>query len=68
MALKILVSDTGTSHGNNMKTNILSFSSGSTVDVYVSSFANGVTYAINNGYNGICRATTGLSDYRIETV
>jgi len=67
MALKIIVSDVETTHANNCKNHILAICPTATVDVRIESFAASVDYAIANGYHGISRSTTGLSDYRIET-
>ena len=66
--MKILVSDSNAGHAATMEANILSICPTADVDIRIETFTNSVAYAISDGtYNGICRATTGLSDLRIET-
>lgn len=65
MTQKIIVSDTDNAHATTMKNNILDICPTAQVDIRIETFAASVTYAIDNGYHGISRSTTGLSDLRV---
>lgn len=64
--MKILVSDVDTSHANTCKNKILEECPTADVEIYISSFENGVQYAIDNSFNLVSRATTGLSDNYLD--
>lgn len=63
--MKIIVSDTDTTHGNSMKSIIEAYIPEAQIDVRIEDFSDSITYAINNNYHLVNRSTTGLSDGRI---
>lgn len=62
---KVVCSGVDQSHEEGMQAIIETIYPSATVTIRIESFLNSIIWAKQNGYGIICRATTGLSDYRI---
>ncbi|GAB4327249.1 MAG: hypothetical protein Kow0037_00670 [Calditrichia bacterium] len=62
--MKVLISDTENGHAISMENYIKNYCPGAETVIRIEDLQSSVNWAVENGVDLICRATTGLTDYR----